>query len=69
MYQKTYATIVAVSPAGKLTVRCDDGKLVETHYGRRNGGRTPMAMLQPGLRIKLYRRPGNPEPYFRRVGR
>ncbi len=67
LYPKTYATVVRRSPSGEMVVLADDGRRLTTHIRARNGGRTPTESIQPGVRIKLYRR--GDRTNWRRVGR
>jgi hypothetical protein len=66
-YPKTYAIITRRHPDDSLTMITTAGAEVTSHVRARNGGRTPSAMIRPGLTVKLYMR--GPWLNWRRVGR
>lgn len=68
MYPKAYGTITR-RRGGIVDVQLEDGTSTTLGVMQRLGGDTPTGALQPGVRVKLFQRPGDRSQHFRRVGR
>lgn len=68
MHEKVYGTITRRRPCF-IDVTLEDGTSMTLGVMQRLGGDTPTSSLQPGMRVKVFKRPGDRSPHFRRVGR
>lgn len=68
MYPKVYGTITRRRGL-VVDVLLDDGASTSLGVLQRLGGDTPTGGLKPGVRVKVFQRPGDGSPHFRRVGR
>ncbi len=67
-YPKTYATVVARDDRRFTLDVVTDGGATATVNLRQRGGVGPSASFVPGVRVKLYRRPGDRQWRFRKIG-